>query len=129
MSRKFTRVVRYRCEWCGREFRTDRLHDCKFDPDKRNCLSCRHQIGDFDVREDDGCGHFHRESFFQCDALGAGYCDFVNSVADLCGMDWRGRCDSYELVDGWAGVETFKARRLALLDKENARAKEDFPWL
>lgn len=33
-------VTRYKCEWCGGEFKTADRHKCKYDPKFKNCLSC-----------------------------------------------------------------------------------------
>lgn len=37
------KVVRYQCEWCGKEFKTPDRHLCKWRPEIHNCLSCRHR--------------------------------------------------------------------------------------
>lgn len=38
--RKMEQVTRYKCAWCGKEFKTPNRHLCKWDPDSHNCLSC-----------------------------------------------------------------------------------------
>lgn len=35
----------YCCVWCGKLFKIDRLHKCKFTPKMRNCFSCAHCNG------------------------------------------------------------------------------------
>lgn len=37
-------IVAFKCEYCKKVFKT-RRHDCKFDPDKKNCFSCEHYTG------------------------------------------------------------------------------------
>ncbi|MCR4952361.1 MAG: hypothetical protein K6A40_13695 [Solobacterium sp.] len=44
MADNFKQVIRFQCTWCGKEFRTEK-HRCKFNPDYRNCFSCRHCTG------------------------------------------------------------------------------------
>ena len=43
MSKSFKEVLRLQCNHCGKLFKTER-HDCKFDPEKRNCLTCQHNL-------------------------------------------------------------------------------------
>ena len=51
-------VVRYQCEFCGKDFRTPNKHQCKYDPSLKNCYTCKHcegwvkedLIGGVDVR-------------------------------------------------------------------------------
>ena len=37
------KVTRYKCEWCGKEFRTPDRHLCKWRPEVHNCLSCAYR--------------------------------------------------------------------------------------
>ena len=39
---EYKSVTMYQCVWCGKLFKTDRLHKCKFAPKMRNCFSCTH---------------------------------------------------------------------------------------
>lgn len=112
MGKAFKRVIRYRCQWCGKEFKTDHLHDCKFDPDKRNCLSCIHQIGSF-CRDEPGDGYEERGHYFQCEVLGKNTIEDTNKIEVLCLDFWRGGCPFYESVPDWKGKETFRKRRQA----------------
>lgn len=111
MAKAFKRVSRYLCKWCGKEFKTDHLHDCKFDPDKRNCLSCVHQIGS-DKEEGDPVTCAPDMPYFVCDkdeCDGSRFCD----IATLGRNNWQGKCPFHEPVPGWRGKATFKARRQA----------------
>ena len=45
MSDHFRKISRYECIWCGSIFKTDNKHRCKFNPDYRNCYSCRYCDG------------------------------------------------------------------------------------
>lgn len=105
--KKMLKVTRYKCAWCGEEFRTPDKHDCKFDPDKRNCLSCRHVCGTFLVRGDKLNGEGDTV-FFQCRKHGKDECDLSNDISVLHADHWRGDCPQYELADGYAGKETYK---------------------
>lgn len=115
MSGDMKKVTRYLCKWCGREFRTPDRHDCKWNPGKRNCLSCVHQCGTFSVEEDAGDG-FQTAIFpyFQCDVLGKDESDSTNNLTEIHLNEWKGCCDSYETVPGYKGKETFKERRLEI---------------
>lgn len=42
---EYEKVTMYQCIWCGKLFKTDRLHKCKFSPKMCNCFSCRHCRG------------------------------------------------------------------------------------
>lgn len=110
MSARFRQVVRFKCMWCGKVFKTDYLHKCKFDPDKRNCLSCVHQIGSDKERGDPMYGE-PDIPYFVCDKVdnGTEFCD-IDTIAR---NNWIGKCPDYEAIHGWKGKETFKARRLA----------------
>lgn len=36
------KVIRYKCEYCGKEFKMPDKHKCKFKPELRNCFTCKH---------------------------------------------------------------------------------------
>jgi len=43
--KEFTPVTRYVCSHCKEDFRTTTRHDCKRDPEKKNCFTCKHNNG------------------------------------------------------------------------------------
>lgn len=116
MSRRMTEVKRYRCEWCGKEFRTPDRHHCRFDPDVKNCLSCEF-VGTF-IPEDRinelPCG-------FHCAATGyvqeGAVNDFPDAISSYARTDWEGKpcpCDCYRLMAGYAGKQSFRDRMVRL---------------
>lgn len=100
--RKMTKVTRFKCEWCGKEFHTQDRHDCKFDPDKRNCLSCKHVRGSFDVRDSEG-----NYVFFKCAKMDGEECDLTNDISVLHADHWKGDCPNYDVADEYKGKATF----------------------
>lgn len=127
------KVVRYRCKWCGREFRTPNRHRCRFDPSNRNCLSCKH-CGKFDSCVEENwnvpaeCvadGVFAQPTItikgFRClrDATNGGegvyevgeggYNDFPYAVEGAI-ADGHG-CSDWEIIEGYCGTRTFAERQ------------------
>lgn len=112
MSRRMTEVKRYRCEWCGKEFRTPDRHHCRFDPDVKNCLSCEF-VGTFipaDRENDLPCG-------FHCAATGYDDGSSINFFPEAATphllTDWNGEpcpCDCHRLMDGYVGKQSFRDR-------------------
>lgn len=100
--RKMTKVTRFKCAWCGKEFHTQDRHDCKFDPDKKNCLSCKHVRGSFEIREPEGS-----YVFFKCAKMDGEECDLTNDISVLHADHWKGDCHNYEVADEYKGKATF----------------------
>ena len=110
------KVVRYRCKWCGREFRTPNRHRCRFDPANRSCLSCKH-CGKFDSFEEDDWNI----KGFRClrgapnggegvyEVGEGGYNDFPYAVYGAI-SDGRG-CPDWEIIEGYCGTWTFAERQ------------------
>lgn len=128
-----TKVTRYKCRWCGREFRTSNRHKCRFNPAYRSCLSCKH-CGKFDSFEEEDwnvpaeCvadGVFRQPIItikgFRClrDAPNGGkgvyevgeggYNDFPYAVYGAI-SDGRG-CVDWEIMEGYIGSKTFAKRQ------------------
>ena len=111
--RKMEQVTRYRCAWCGKEFKTPDRHDCKWDPDAHNCLSCVHR------------GKYHPESVLdfdpqtgEKDSLPAGFecacewddwCSFDGGFGrHAASVNHEKHCPDYKTVHGWKGKATFR---------------------
>lgn len=113
--RKMEQVVRYKCQWCGKEFKTPDRHVCKWDPDCKNCLSCKYR-GKFVE------GAHTAESTvngFECHceegnvyAVGeGGWNDFPQAATAYFEVDFKGkerRCPDYKRIKGYKGKETFR---------------------
>ncbi len=39
------KVIRYKCEYCNKEFKTPDRHFCKKKPELKNCFTCKHLKG------------------------------------------------------------------------------------
>lgn len=38
-------VIRYKCPYCGKEFKTANRHKCKYNPEFKNCYTCDNNKG------------------------------------------------------------------------------------
>lgn len=120
MSRKMTKVTRYKCAWCGHEFHTPDKHLCKFDPDCKNCLSCVHRGNYYPEHTEPGgqginVGSDYFPPSFYCKALGyvceGGLNDFPEAVTNIPASERNGCvCSLWRLIPNYKGVETFKER-------------------
>ena len=86
MSRSFKEVLRLECNHCGKLFKT-RMHDCKFDPEKRNCLTCQHNLGQ---RREDGV------AFFEC---AKGHTEDWVEIIPIQSLKWKMDCKDWQLVE------------------------------
>ena len=107
MSRMMTKLTVYKCKWCGKTFKTPNLHDCKFDPDHRNCLSCRHNCG---------CRKFEMQG--ECDVIPSRIiCPFHLEQDGSDGPNafpyakGHCQCKDYKILDGYQGSRTFAEHR------------------
>ena len=93
-------VIRYECEFCGKDFRTPKRHQCKYDPRFKNCYSCKHNKGFYKEDRGDGYG---TDIIAECDK---DYCDFnaLEASGDL-------QCAEYEYCGGkWYENEHAKTK-------------------
>ena len=86
MSKSFVSVTRKQCCHCGKLFLTER-HDCKFDPEKRNCLTCQHNLGQ---RSE------HGVAFFEC---AKGHTDDWVEIIPIQSSNWKMDCKDWQLVE------------------------------
>lgn len=117
---EFTKVERYKCKWCGKEFITTK-HHCKFSPKRKNCFSCKHCKG-----FDKGHGVFYNhgslgfedyeERYFICDK------DNDISLEWLWHFHWDSVCDDYETMDDYKGKSSYaKVLRKQELSEQNIK--------
>ena len=99
--KSLTEITAYKCRWCGKLF-VRKTHDCKFDPDKTNCLSCEKCLG---VGVDDNV------AFFACTDLES---PSLPDVAYGCWATYHGRnnrwkmkCESYKPLPNYDGSKTY----------------------
>lgn len=115
------KVVRYQCEWCGKEFRTPDRHQCKWDPKWKNCLSCANRgkfvKGEAPRASLDGWEGDGISNGFECAVHGesgqGGWNDFDCGAVSCAVLG----CPDWKKIKGYNGKETFKKieseRRLA----------------
>lgn len=116
--RAMEKVIRYRCKWCGREFRTPDRHCCRFDPDAKNCLSCAY-VGKFDEGEPSR-GHPSMPGYdegvapsFECacgHGGGGGWNSFPEAVSRPDSERTDYHCPDHKLMDGYVGSRSFADR-------------------
>lgn len=68
-------VIRYQCEFCGKEFRTPNRHVCKYDPKFKNCFSCKN------------CIEFKKEDLIGGIDIGVGVLD-TTMIYPICSEDY-----------------------------------------
>ena len=103
-------VTRYRCRWCGKEFRTPDRHICKYDPDFRNCLSCKFRGAFVEGKPERHVGFGKLEdgvpSGFMCEKDPCGRepgQGWWNDIPDACSMKLSRSCPDYETADRFKG--------------------------
>ena len=130
-----TKVTRYKCKWCGREFHTPNRHKCKFNPTYRSCLSCKYcgkfssfEEEDWSVRAE--CvsdGVFAQPTIvvngFLCmkdntEVGEGGYNDFP--MALYCAIQDGHGCSDWEIMDGYCGSKTFAENQRKLEGESNS---------
>lgn len=97
-------IQMYRCKWCGNVYHTKR-HDCKFDPDKKNCFLCRHSIGITQERE----LYYVGEPYFECekyDELEEMCLDEITYVEYVKKHKYNIDCPFFEILDDYKGKIT-----------------------
>ena len=118
MSRKFKKVERYECSYCGHLFKTER-HDCKFDPEKKNCLTCVHCQGQersHGSEEDGGYG----PPMFKCEA---GLDGGTTSIDVIQNQNWNMQCEKWRMLERvYTNARTAYGKHLLeVLDAERNR--------
>lgn len=107
MAAKFEQKTMYKCKWCGKLFATATRHSCKFDPDKRNCLSCVHCIRVEKYDYDDATPYgtvTSSDNAFVCE-LGVGSDDDYTRIIRMAREDyWKLGCQQ------WAPIPDYKGK-------------------
>lgn len=93
--KEFIPIIRYVCKHCKEDFKTTTRHDCKRDPEKKNCFTCKHNKG-WDQTEIDegytGFGHYSRKEWSVACAM-----DHEDrSAPNLSSMGYKLNCPEWE---------------------------------
>lgn len=101
-------VVRYECKWCGRLFKTQNRHNCRFNPKHHNCLSCRY-CGKFDKHEEDYWNVIVKG--FRCEHDGTEVGEgSLNDFPYALSVDGSG-CPDWKQMEGYVGTRSFAERQ------------------
>lgn len=93
--KKFTPVTRYVCEHCKQDFRTSNRHNCKRDPEKKNCYTCKHNNGWESVDNDDDYGEFGSSTSSMLYVICAKEKDDISAL-DLSQRNYVLNCNEWE---------------------------------
>ncbi|MBR4444330.1 MAG: hypothetical protein IKS37_00345 [Solobacterium sp.] len=97
----FIKIEMYQCAWCGKIYRTDQRHQCKFRPSFRNCFSCEHCRSIKVINPQEGR---YSEKRIECEVRG----DIP--VLALSVKDWKWDCPEWQLISGYTGKNTYSSR-------------------
>lgn len=81
-------ITAYECEYCKQLYRTPHRHECKKNPAKKNCFSCKHSKSYGFYYE-----HELKDAYCDCDINGQME-DYALSDVKL--MNYKMDCDDYE---------------------------------
>lgn len=86
-------VTRYQCKHCKKDFRTPNKHYCKFNPELKNCFTCKHSKGWLDGEETNG--YYYREpNYPDCIADGLSIRDWnIELIKEL---NYNMQCEKWE---------------------------------
>lgn len=113
----FEAVVRYRCRWCGKEgLKTPYRHKCKFNPEYKNCFSCRYckgvevihiSRGEQVTEQENQIFEFEKRMICEktCDPGGK---DGIRTLWKLSlYRKWKAMCPEYLRMDFYEGKDTY----------------------
>ncbi len=120
----FKAITMYQCSYCGKIFKTDHRHHCKFNPAGRNCFSCRYfdkitEVTHTDVMpeydlpfggdEDDDDTLKPGETFTWTEhVICCGKCpDRQVSLQTLSARQWQLACPDWEMQEGFTGKDSY----------------------
>jgi len=123
MSGKFKKVTRFQCVHCDKEFKTQR-HDCKFDPSKKNCLTCRHCRGQENAVGHIDEGDYEPPSFICAAGQDAG----VTDLDVIQSVKWNMQCEKWERLESQKEKSERSAYRdhmIRILDENLKKQNEE----
>ena len=113
MTQDFKKIDMYQCTWCGKIFRTDRLHRCKFRPSYKNCFSCTHCKGVIVDRAEEG----YTDKTINCEE------GLHTSILTIAQKQWELSCPKWQIMEDYKGRQTYAMRVSEL--KRRAFVTED----
>lgn len=87
------RVTMYECEYCHKLFKTSNKHYCRYNPNLRNCFSCKNNQGFEKEEHSDGC-HSWFDLYVNCKVE----CDY--EFQEIKSNNYNLQCDKWEPKEG-----------------------------
>lgn len=84
------KVTRYQCQFCKKDFKTPDKHHCKFNPELRNCFTCKHLKGWIDGEEYPG-DYYREPNYPDCNVDIDGW-----DIGVIKGCNYNMQCNGYE---------------------------------
>lgn len=92
-------VTMYQCQHCKKLFKTPNKHDCRRDPDKTNCYTCKHWGHEFYYdRSREDAGDMTCEPEEACAKHETSLVDEAFLI--MCERGWHLNCPDYEMEGG-----------------------------
>ena len=114
MTDDFVMKIKYECKYCHKLFATTK-HECKWNPCKKNRLTCKHCVGfdkgRGDIYHSSTLGFLdHESSYFRCDIESD-----CNELEVMHSDKWEGYCDKYEQAE----CDNFRRRYANIIEKQS----------
>ena len=113
---EYETVTMYRCVWCGKLFKTNRLHRCKFAPKMHNCFSCAHCNGvekimlhPFDEEV--------KDVVLICGSAKVSKCE--NPVREMAEKHWKMDCPGWKQLQDYRGKDSYMHNIVWKIDQRN----------
>lgn len=89
------KVTRYQCQFCKKDFKTPNRHHCKFNPELKNCFTCKHCKGWHEGKIIDvGFGPYngpYEPPYPDCNVSMSGW-----NIEDIKACSYNMQCSGYE---------------------------------
>lgn len=126
---EYETVTMYRCVWCGKLFKTDRLHRCKFAPKMRNCFSCAHCNG---VDKTTLLPFYDdvKDVVLICGIAKLLKC--ANPVREMAEKHWKMDCPKWQQLEDYQGKDSYMHRIVWKMDQRKAEdiwMMAETPWM
>ena len=99
----------WECQYCKKLFRTETRHDCKYDPDNKNCFTCEHNKGFFVGDEE-----YERNVYPECDL------DLFDGEDARYASGYMG-CESHVYCGKWHENEHAKMKLIEAVERDRNR--------
>lgn len=84
-------VTRYECQFCKKDFKTPNRHECKFNPELKNCFTCKYLKGWVEGEKDYHHGYWN-PNYPDCDVNEGDHWD-IEQIKD---NKYDMQCESWE---------------------------------